>query len=62
MRYGINKLVVALVAASLLLPTPLFAQDTGVIQNKAAAEADAKAKKKAGKEAKRRREGCQRGS
>ena len=53
MRHEFNKLVVALVAASLLLTTPLFAQDTGVIQNKAAAEADAKAKKKAEEEAKK---------
>ena len=53
MRHGFSKLVVALVAASLLLTTPLFAQDTGVIQNKAAAEADAKAKKKAEDEARK---------
>jgi predicted Zn-dependent protease len=54
MRHGINKLVVALVAASLFLTTPVFSQDNGgVIQNKAAAEADAKAKKKAEEEARK---------
>ena len=53
MRDGFNRVLIALAAVFFLLTTSAFAQSTGVIQNKAAAEADAKAKAKADAEAKK---------